>query len=180
MADMSIGDIEKELHERIKAACVQDSLAQAILLASLCITDPQTASDYFTSKLLSVVASKVDPIKICDPCCGSGVMLLDAAKMAPRWALDWGLVRFYGQDIDETCVTMAQINCMLYGLNSYYLKCALEMSPDELAALPDPQASAYAVAQQAQAEDDTEKVQQIGFELRKGQYSFVSLIDNEA
>jgi hypothetical protein len=36
---------------------------------------------------------------------------------------------------------------MLYGLNNYYLKCALEMSPDVLVELTEPQANAYTQAQ---------------------------------
>jgi type I restriction-modification system DNA methylase subunit len=39
--------------------------------------------------------------------------------------LDWGFVQFYGQDIDQTCVQMAQINMMLHGLNGYSMKCAV-------------------------------------------------------
>ena len=64
----------------------------------------------------------IDPIKIQDCACGSGVMLLGAASCFPRWALDWGVVQFYGQDIDQTCVMMARINMMLHGLNGYAMK----------------------------------------------------------
>ena len=46
-------------------------------------------------------------------------MLLAAASTLPEWAVKLGLVRFTGQDIDQTCVRMASINCMLYGLNGY-------------------------------------------------------------
>jgi hypothetical protein len=179
MAEMSMLDIEKELHERVKTAIHNNPLAQAQLIAGVLIDSPEEAAKYFYNTILPTVAAEVDPITVCDPCCGSGVMLLAAASQIPRWALDWGLVQFYGADIDWTCVMMAQINCMLYGLNGYHLKCALDMSPAELAVLPEPQASAYAEAQQAQAEGDTEKVQQIAFELRKGQYSFANLVVTE-
>lgn len=59
---------------------------------------------------------EVRPITIMDPCCGSGIMLLASAVQFPRWAVDCGLVQFFGQDIDATCVAMARINSMLYGL----------------------------------------------------------------
>lgn len=58
----------------------------------------------------------VRPITICDPACGSGIMLLASAVLFPQWAVDCGLVQFFGQDIDATCVRMARINSMLYGL----------------------------------------------------------------
>ena len=46
-------------------------------------------------------------------------MLLAAAAQLPREAVQRGWVRFYGQDIDATCVKMAQANTMLYGLNGW-------------------------------------------------------------
>lgn len=58
----------------------------------------------------------VRPITIMDPACGSGIMLLASAVAFPRWAVDCGLVQFFGQDIDATCAAMARINSMLYGL----------------------------------------------------------------
>jgi len=106
----------------------------------------QFRSDFFWNKLLPSVARFFDPIKIMDPCVGSGVMLLAAASEYPQWAVKLGLVQFYGMDIDPDCVKMCRINMRLYGLNSQYLKhsfaqdtdnhlkWALEASDQELAA----------------------------------------------
>lgn len=41
-----------------------------------------------------------------DPCCGSGRMLLSAAKLQPNW-------QFVGQDVDLRCVRMTAINLAL-------------------------------------------------------------------
>ncbi len=49
---------------------------------------------------------------ICDPCCGSGRMLMAAAKVNPKRI-------FIGQDIDHRCVQMTAINLALNGLKGY-------------------------------------------------------------
>ena len=90
------------------------------------------AGQYFTPWHLACVAAQTvcgetleslkerdEPLRINDPACGSGVMLLAAAAQLPREAVQRGWVRFYGQDIDATCVKMAQVNTMLYGLNGW-------------------------------------------------------------
>ncbi len=71
------------------------------------------------SETMESLAARTEPLRISDPACGSGVMLLAAAACLPREAVQRGLVRFYGQDIDQTCVKLAQINTMLYGLNGW-------------------------------------------------------------
>ncbi len=65
------------------------------------------------------LSAREEPLRIHDPACGSGVMLLAAAASLPREAVQRGWVKFFGNDIDATCVKMAQINCMLYGLNGW-------------------------------------------------------------
>lgn len=175
MAKISMQDIEQRLHERIKQAVYGDPLAEAILITSLTCKTSEEAQEWFLNRLLPAVAAQVDPITIDDCCCGSGVMLLAAASMCPRWALDFGLVQFYGADIDMTCVMMARVNCMLYGLNGYRLKCALALSGAELQALPEPIATAYAEAQEANTRGDSERVSQIAEEVRTGTYQQASL-----
>lgn len=46
---------------------------------------------------------------VCDPACGSGTMLLSAAKKSKR-------LLFYGADLDYTCCKMAAINLLINGL----------------------------------------------------------------
>lgn len=52
--------------------------------------------------------------KLFDTCCGSGRLLLAAAKLQPHW-------EFYGQDIDLRCVRMTTINLALRNLYGYVI-----------------------------------------------------------
>lgn len=152
MADMTMDDIPALVHERIKATCRENPLAQAMLIAGLGIEDPAQAEAWFFGKVLPAVAADVEPVTVCDPACGSGVMFLAAASEVPRWMLDWNFVRFYGMDIDQTCVNMAKVNILLHGLNGFSIKCALALSEAELERIPNPYQSAYREAQSAEPE----------------------------
>lgn len=63
-----------------------------------------------------------EPIKIHDPCVGSGGMMLAAAAEFPRWMLTLGMVQFFGQDISRDCTLMTSINMMLFGLNGWGMR----------------------------------------------------------
>lgn len=156
MAAMTMGDIPTLVNQRIKDACRDNPLAQAILISGLMIEDPAQAEAWYFEKLIPAVASDVDPVTVCDPACGSGVMLLAAASEVPRWMLDWNFVRFYGMDIDQTCVNMAKANIAMRGLNGFSIKCALAMSETELQSVVEPYQSAYREAQTASPERLTE------------------------
>jgi hypothetical protein len=49
---------------------------------------------------------------VCDPCCGSGRMLLAVAEQNRHW-------HFFGQDVDLRCVRMTAINLALRNLYGY-------------------------------------------------------------
>lgn len=51
---------------------------------------------------------------VCDPCCGSGRMLLAVADLQPHW-------EFVGQDIDLRCVRMTAINLALRNLYGHVI-----------------------------------------------------------
>jgi 2-polyprenyl-3-methyl-5-hydroxy-6-metoxy-1,4-benzoquinol methylase len=150
------------VYQRLQAAYEQSSYGAIHKLLA-----PDRISDFvhrLGPDLVPLCAEFIQPLTICDPCCGSGVMLLAAAEVFDRWMLDWGLVQFYGMDIDRTCVMMAQINVMLYGLNSYSLKCALELSQAELQAIPEPWQTKY-----TEAQAQPERVDEILAEVRSWQ-----------
>ena len=99
-------------------------------------------------------------------------MLLAGARQFPAWAAQAGLVQLHGMDIDQTCVTMAQVNMMLYGLNGAGLHSALTATPRQLARLPEPFEQAYTLAQEANASGDTDLVEEIADTLRVQQALF--------
>lgn len=51
---------------------------------------------------------------VCDPCCGSGRMLLAVGEIQPHW-------EFVGQDIDLRCVRMTAINLALRNRYGYVI-----------------------------------------------------------
>ena len=65
----------------------------------------------------------VHPILVSDPCCGSGVMFLAmAAAVAQQHGPEYvRRLAFYGQDIDQTCVLMAQVQLRINDLDGYML-----------------------------------------------------------
>jgi len=182
---MADSGIVQDVIQRIQAAgravlADNSDPCQALLLATTLaglILDGSGASDedrfeYMTTRMLPLVAHRYDPVKISDPCCGSGIMFLAAAFHTPAWIVQSGLVQFYGMDIDATCVRMARINVMLYGLNGAYVKSTLALTSQELAALPQPYAAAYEAAQEADAAGDQETVQALAEAVRAEQHLF--------
>jgi type I restriction-modification system DNA methylase subunit len=71
------------------------------------------------TRVVSAAIPYYQPVTVCDPCVGSGVMLLASAATYEPWMVQMGLVQFYAQDIDMAMVRLVKINCALYGLNSY-------------------------------------------------------------
>lgn len=123
-------DISKMVHERLIAAIHKSSLATAMLLTGITL-DGEEAEKWYFEKVLPAALEHYEPVTIHDPACGSGVMLLAVAATLPPWMNQWGLVQYYGQDIDPTCVSMAKTNLMLYGLNGFAARCLMAAMPDE-------------------------------------------------
>jgi len=68
-------------------------------------------------------ADRGERLRICDPCVGSGAMLLAfAAAVRDHAELGYGYIdclEFYGQDIDNTCVLMTKIQLRINGLDGF-------------------------------------------------------------
>ena len=75
---------------------------------------------FFTPKhVASMMAQCLAPTggNILDPCCGSGVMLVEAIKTMTNGQLDNAC--FCGQDIDLTCVKMCALNLLFFNASGY-------------------------------------------------------------
>lgn len=120
MAEKTLDDINAACRARVAAAINAGPWGVMGLANGESITQP--GKEDIMLLALADAYAHLEPFAISDPACGSAAPLLAAATRCPQWALDYAVVRFYGQDIDRTCVKMAQINMMLYGLNGYSLK----------------------------------------------------------
>lgn len=168
MAQLTMGNVEQELYQRLAAAYKQSKYGK---MHSILTSDERV--DAFVKemgeKLVPLCIENFEPLTICDPAVGSGVMLLAAASLVPSWALQHGLVRFYGMDIDQTCVRMCRVNLLLHGIGlpRIVIKHADALSDQEISALPPPHAELYTRARQAFAAQDDETLLDISKELRQ-------------
>ena len=99
-----IGDFENEIVRTLTKAYLKTSSGQMHRLMLGDQADkriPKFVREMGES-MIPLVAGYVEPIKVLDCACGSGIMFLATAENCPRWTLDWGIVQFYGQDIDRT------------------------------------------------------------------------------
>ena len=101
--------------ERVREAEAQHP-ELALLALGVMQREGEEARRFFVERLVPAARAFVEPVTVCDPACGSGVMLLAAASLLPEWVLAFGFVAFYGIDIDKTCVQMARVNLLRYGI----------------------------------------------------------------
>jgi hypothetical protein len=180
MAEMTVLDGRADALERIyRVARRMEPLDQMMLYArlgrALGQTDPQAQYIAMMTLLAPLMESgAIDPIAVYDPAVGSGAMLLATAACYPSWAIHSGLIQFFGQDIDFTCVRMAQVNLMLYGLNGAWVDCILMMNDADFAArVPDNWKPVYEPVREAHKNGDTAVVEQLTEAIKQApRYSF--------
>jgi hypothetical protein len=108
MAMLSADGIMDLLRDRIVEAVGADKIAMIGFNPEL----PHTLR-HIAENLLPPCIDRYRPITVCDPAVGSGSTLLAVAELLPDWANQWGLVHYYGQDIDHTAYLMATVNLMI-------------------------------------------------------------------
>ncbi len=134
-----------------------DTFQDENLFAAACQFDGKGGLNYY------------EPIKVMDPCVGSGILLLGFAASVPHWMNQYGLIQYHGVDIDVGCVKMSRLNFKLYGINdTTWIRCALDLSEAEIAAMPAPGAQQAArMAKAAHERGDKALVEQIAGELHQ-------------
>jgi N-6 DNA Methylase len=111
MAKMIIGDVEAEWNRNVQAAIDESPFSMMGLHVE---RTPLAVAQLAIPALMRNGA--LSPIRILEPCVGSGIMLLAAANEIPRHLIDAGFVHFTGIDIDLLCCEMARLNFRIYGM----------------------------------------------------------------
>lgn len=76
---------------------------------------------FFTpTHVASMMAHILNPKgKVLDPCCGSGVLLIEAIKTMDCQTINEA--KIFGQDIDLTCVKMCALNLLFFNVNGFVI-----------------------------------------------------------
>jgi len=89
---------------------------------------PQHVCDFMASITHSAKENNIEdtrPLRILDPACGSGRMLIASHKIMGRGH------EYYGIDIDRTCVKMCALNFFLNGIWRSEVMCANALMPND-------------------------------------------------
>lgn len=108
-------DVGATVQARVDAA-EREHPELALYVAMLHTLTGQEAIRFHQERLVPLVRRIIAPVTVADPACGSGGMLLAVASTLEPWMLAYGLVQFHGIDVDRTCVLMAKVNLMRYGI----------------------------------------------------------------
>lgn len=92
MAQMSgAGDLEAQFHAAVKPHLADDPALLALTLAAM-IGGPERYW-WWLSRAWPRLQAKIEPVRICDPCVGSGILLLAHAACHPLWLAQIGYVQ---------------------------------------------------------------------------------------
>ena len=142
MAQISgAGELEARFHAEVKRLLADDPVLQAMTL-----TASVTGQDAFwwcLSRAWPRLKAKIAPVTVCDPCVGSGILLLAHAACHPLWLAQIGYVQYSGWDIDPLCCEMARLNRRLYGIIPLRLEPVTRDALERRAETAGPWADAY-------------------------------------
>lgn len=85
-----------------------------------CVAEAMARMSFERAQFERLVQEKGE-VTVCDPCVGSGVMLLAYARIVNQEFGYWGTsrLRLYGTDIDQRCVHMCRIQLRMNGLDEF-------------------------------------------------------------
>lgn len=168
-----------DCHTRVKEALLHpdNPAGQALLLAGgltgqALDLSSEWAEEFFMTKLLPAAIPFIKPVTVLEPCCGSGGMIIAAAAVSPRWAIDSGVLQFWGMDINPLCIEMCKTNVALYGINGAYIRNGLDLSEEELEQIPEPYRTGTQLVKEAKKNGNNKRAEEIEFRLRADQTEF--------
>lgn len=129
-------EVERIVNERLRHVILSAPDGELVYMAWMLTRARDdggiAAYTYFADHLYPRLVGQFQPYTICDPCCGSGVMLVAAMNLLPSWLTAFGLVEFHATDIDPRCVKMVHINLLLHGAGSFLVRHqnTLSLEPD--------------------------------------------------
>lgn len=85
---------------------------------------PEPITD-FMNAIVGTDDETIESLRVLDPACGSGRMLLSCHKRSK------GRHKLYGIDVDNTCVKMTVINLFLNGCFNAEIMCANALAPND-------------------------------------------------
>jgi hypothetical protein len=92
MAQMSgAGELEARFHAEVKHLLADDPALLALTLAAT--MGGPARYWWWLSRAWPRLKAKIEPVRICDPCVGSGILLLAHAACHPRWLAQIGSVQ---------------------------------------------------------------------------------------
>lgn len=114
MSAIVLSDAPDLVTERLRAAGTAAELASDEI--EILAAGPDAGPSWL--ELFMKCRPHFKPVTMAEPSCGSGIMILAAARQFPLWAHRFGLVQFHLNDLDRTCAGMAHCNMLLNGLTA--------------------------------------------------------------